>query len=124
VQDSGGVLAMTAEEKKRLEELMAEIDETDDKIDVCLQAENNNLTYLVNYNPSLVVVDQGDGFTPNREDLERLKHIDSIIENRIVSRANLNSINRFYENDPSLDIKTTNSISNMDAANSVRVIGQ
>jgi hypothetical protein len=98
VQDNAGILAMTQEEKNRLKELMSDVD--DSNITNQNQILNSfiseeNLTYLVNYNPNQVIVEQGDGFTPNREEKEKLKQIDAILENRILSRLNSNSVSHY-----------------------------
>lgn len=126
VQDTGGVYAMTPEEKIRLNELMADIEESENsangnepkQILDTFVGENNNLTYLVNYDPSLVAIDQGEGFTPNRDEAERLKQIDTIIDTKIVSRLNARSLNQFSDSnsilqDPSSNMKMLDSNSHI-----------
>jgi hypothetical protein len=91
---------MTEEEKQRLNELLLDIEQFDtnlksnkrilNTINEQSQIEdesNSGVNNLVEYNPFLVSLAQGDGFTPDKTDLERLKEIDSRLEKRI-SRLN------------------------------------
>lgn len=69
VQDAGGALAMTEEEKARLNELLLDTDETDEKNkknNFIKEGADDNATYLVEYNPFSVSLAEGDGFTPDR----------------------------------------------------------
>ena len=83
---------MTDEEKQRLNELMLDMEQFDTNSNAKMLAnsneegndENNN---LVEYNPFSVSLAQGDGFTPDKNDYERLKEIDTRLERRL-SRIN------------------------------------
>jgi hypothetical protein len=96
-QEAGGSLAMTDVEKQRLNELLLDMDEfpkgtaqpevansatPGQKV---IENEEDNSQIMVEYNPFVIQLVQGDGFTPDRNDSERLKHIDSVLERRSFS---------------------------------------
>ncbi|CAF0747365.1 unnamed protein product [Brachionus calyciflorus] len=89
-QDAGGALAMTDEEKQRLNEILLDLDnlENNDKNKNNLGIMNggDNSTLLVEYNPMSVNLAEGDGFTPNHDELEKLKRINTALEKRNYSR--------------------------------------
>lgn len=81
---------MTEEEKSRLNELMLELEDSDEKKNKnSLIGEGNESTYLVEYNPNDVVLAEGDGFTPDKSD--RLREIDSKLERINLSRIHSDS---------------------------------
>ncbi len=59
---------MTEEEKARLNELLldAEDSEEKNKKNFIKEGADDNATYLVEYNPFSVALAEGDGFTPDR----------------------------------------------------------
>ncbi len=79
---------MTDEEKQRLNELLIDLEEFDtNKQKVCLsEGGEENPTLIVEYNPFTVSLMQGDGFTPDKIDSERLREIDTRLEKRNFSR--------------------------------------
>jgi hypothetical protein len=50
-----------------------------------IENEEENSQIVVEYNPYVIQLAQGDGFTPDRSDSERLKQIDSVLERRSFS---------------------------------------
>ncbi len=72
VQDTGGALAMTEDEKQRLNEIMLDMEEFEDvkenknKDQFMIEEKNENTNYLVEYNPYTILLAEGDGFTPDR----------------------------------------------------------
>ena len=79
---------MTEEEKSRLSSLLSDLaDESDQAGRPAIQASvvDEKLTYMVDYQPSLVVLDQGDGFTPTQEENERLRRIENQLKQRRAS---------------------------------------
>ena len=88
-QDAGGALAMTEEEKQRLNEILLDMDNLEnDKNNTNLNELNGeNGTLLVEYNPMLVTLADGDGFKPNQDELEKLKRINTALEKRNYSRS-------------------------------------
>lgn len=79
---------MTEEEKSRLKQLLNDLpDETSSDTRSAIQATvvDEKLTYMVDYQPSLVVLDQGDGFTPSEEENQRLIRINNQLKERRVS---------------------------------------
>lgn len=95
-QDAGGVLAMTDEEKQRLNELLLDMDNFDnDKTRSNLaQPEGESATFIVEYNPNAISLAQGDGFTPNKDEMEKLKRINTALEKRNYSRLTTSRISR------------------------------
>lgn len=88
-QDAGGALAMTEEEKQRLNELLLDMDNLDNQNNNTNinQLNEDNGTLLVEYNPMLVNLADGDGFKPNQDELEKLKRINTALEKRNYSRS-------------------------------------
>ncbi len=67
---------MTEEEKQRLNELMLEMEDQDDKNNksnnlTIHDGNEENPTYIVEYNPYSVSLADGDGFTPDKSGLSR-----------------------------------------------------
>ena len=99
-QDSGGALAMTDEEKQRLNELLLDTEELDNEKPkmVLNEGSEENPSYVVEYNPFAISLAQGDGFTPDKSELDRLKEIETKLEKRNFSRmanSGMISSNRF-----------------------------
>jgi hypothetical protein len=90
-QDGAGVMSMTEEEKARLNELLLDIDEFDQREAKANGGTSQQQTVVVEYNPFVVNVAQGDGFTPEVGDLERLKQIESELEKKTYSRLSSSS---------------------------------
>lgn len=86
-QDSNGPLAMTEDEKLRLNELLIDTDNIDTKSDAIENNQNQEISELIEYNPFAVAVVPGDGFTPNKQEGARLHEINSSLEKRL-SRIN------------------------------------
>lgn len=82
---------MTDEEKDRLKSLLSDmVDESTNpagRSAVQATVVDENLTYMIEYQPSLVVLDQGDGFTPTQEENERLRRIDQQLKQRRASQV-------------------------------------
>jgi hypothetical protein len=104
---------MTEEEKSRLNEIMLDIDSFGDtnKQAAIKEGTEENQTIIVDYNPFAVSLLQGDGFTPEKNDLDRLKHIDSVIEKRNTSRLTSHSTASGFTN--STNIKSATVTSNV-----------
>ncbi|KAL3873185.1 hypothetical protein ACJMK2_036332 [Sinanodonta woodiana] len=64
------VIAMTEEEKKRLEDLLKDVDNLPD------EAESENISES-SYNPSQVAIHSGEGFQPDTDDMMSLAGIDN-----------------------------------------------
>jgi hypothetical protein len=81
---------MTDEEKLRLNQLMIDIDEFDNK-KITSDSEDSSLesnqTIIAEYNPLSVKLSEGDGFVPNSVETNRLKQIDSILEKTNTERS-------------------------------------
>ncbi|RNA22814.1 fibrous sheath-interacting 1, partial [Brachionus plicatilis] len=90
-QDTGGVLAMTEEEKQRLNEILLDMDSVDAKNSNVSQLNQENVM-IVEYNPRLVVLSDGDGFKPNQDELEKLKRINTALEKRNYSRSTISRV--------------------------------
>jgi len=91
-QDGAGAMSMTDEEKARLNELLLDIDEFDQReAKANGNTSQHQQTVVVEYNPFVVNVVQGDGFTPDVGDLERLKQIESELEKKTYSRLSSSS---------------------------------
>jgi len=90
-QDGAGVMSMTEEEKARLNELLLDIDEFDQREAKTNGDISQQQTLVVEYNPFVVSVSQGDGFTPEVGVLERLKQIESELEKKTYSRLSSSS---------------------------------
>lgn len=84
-QDTGGTLALTETEKKRLQELLEDDALNDKEIQIEKDELTQNINEIVHYNPSEIVLMPGEGFKPNMNELERLREIDSKLEKRISS---------------------------------------
>ena len=84
---------MTDEEKHRLNELMLDMEQFDTNSNSAKMLANSNEeandenNNLVEYNPFSVSLALGDGFTPDKNDYDRLKEIDTRLERRL-SRIN------------------------------------
>lgn len=79
---------MTEEEKSRLKLLLSDLaDQTNSDNGAPIQASvvDEKLVYMVDYKPSLVVLEKGDGFTPTQEENERLLRIDNQLKQRRIS---------------------------------------
>lgn len=94
-QEAGGTLAMTDEEKQRLNELLLDMDNNfmtqSSKEETSDVGADGSLT-VVDYNPYSVQLIQGEGFTPDHIESDRLRHIDTVLENR---RSNLSIVSRY-----------------------------
>jgi hypothetical protein len=90
-QDGAGVMSMTEEEKARLNELLLDIDEFEQRETKTNGNNSQQQTVVVEYNPFVVNVAQGDGFTPEVGDMERLKQIESELEKKTCSRLSSSS---------------------------------
>ncbi len=112
-QDIGGTLAMTETEKQRLNELLLEIDDLNsaesNKVVAQNDEDNNNSQLIVEYNPSNIQLAQGDGFTPDKNEQERLRQIETALSNR---RQNSTSINSRYSSLGSKNSSVSNINSN------------
>lgn len=89
---------MTDDEKQRLNELLLDMDNYDsDKQRSLLNQipESDNSTFLIEYNPSAVSLAQGDGFTPNKDELDKLKRINTALEKRNYSRLTTSRVSSF-----------------------------
>lgn len=75
---------MTQEEKQRLNELLLDADDFDKDQRGIEQDKNTENSYVVEYNPYAVSLAEGDGFTPEKFESDRLKQIDSVLEKRSV----------------------------------------
>lgn len=84
-QDAGGALAMTDEEKQRLNEILLDMDNFDAKKSNIVQINQDN-EMIVEYNPRSIELLDGDGFKPNRDELEKLSRINTALEKRNYSR--------------------------------------
>lgn len=97
-KDNAGALAMTEEEKKRLKELLSDltdptsVENSEESSKVRAIAADEKLTYMVDYQPHLVELEQGDGFTPTREENEQLKRIDQQLQQK---QSRLSSMIRY-----------------------------
>ena len=78
---------MTEEEKKRLNELIAD-SEKDDFRDFTFERDDKSgdQYQVVDYNPFEIASNAGEGFMPSLNEQERLKLIDSKLERRNYSR--------------------------------------
>jgi hypothetical protein len=85
-QDAGGILAMTEDEKKRLDELLSDIDKIGNDVDIEFDEKTQEQVQVVEYNPFEVKVADGDGFLPTKAEQERLKKIDQKLDTRDLSR--------------------------------------
>ncbi len=85
-QDSAGALAMTEDEKKRLDELLVENDKDEKEFVVEYDKKTQTHNQIVDYNPFEIQLAPGDGFQPNMNDQQRLNEIDSRLEYRNYSR--------------------------------------
>jgi hypothetical protein len=101
---------MTEDEKSRLNEIMLDIDGFGDNKQVAIkEGSEENQTLIVDYNPFAVSLVQGDGFTPEKNALERLKHIDSVLEKRNSSRLTSHSTASGFTNSTNLKSATVTS---------------
>lgn len=92
-QDAGGVLAMTDEEKQRLNEILLNLDNTDTRHSDMVQLNQEN-EMIVEYNPRSIELSDGDGFKPNRDELEKLSRINTALEKRNYSRNSNSRVSR------------------------------
>jgi hypothetical protein len=134
-QEAGGTLAMTDEERQRLNELMIDMDEvaaakkpdlTPSSKSEMLESEESNSSQqiVVEYNPMAVQVAQGDGFTPDPSDSHRLKQIDSVLERRTVSVNSRYSSPQHNFNNNSSSSKMGSSLSSFHQNHSSSLGGQ
>lgn len=81
-QDAGGTLAMTEDEKKRLNELLNEEDKVEKDIQIEYDEKSQSYNQIVDYNPLEVKLAAGDGFQPIPVDQQRINEINSRLESR------------------------------------------
>lgn len=88
-QDNAGALAMTEEEKQRLNELLIGMEEFDTATRSLEEGKNQNQpaveqeeARLVEYNPFAVSLVPGDGFTLDKSDENRMREINTRLERR------------------------------------------
>jgi hypothetical protein len=77
---------MTEEEKKRLDELLCDLDKIGNDVDIEFDEKTQEQVQIVEYNPFEVSVADGDGFLPTKTEQERLKQIDQKLDTRDFSR--------------------------------------